>query len=79
MSVGSFRRWTVKSQDGIQIGLQFNTDATLPKLGAEDVLVEIHAASSNYRDLAILKVPSDVLFPMSLTTGPSKLSSLVQM
>jgi NADPH:quinone reductase-like Zn-dependent oxidoreductase len=36
-------------------GLQFQ-DAQTPKLGEHDVLVKLHAASLNYRDLAIAKV-----------------------
>lgn len=60
MSNASFRRWTVvENQDAGNengLSLKLNTDAELPKLGAEDVLVEMHAASLNYRDLAVLKV-----------------------
>jgi NADPH:quinone reductase-like Zn-dependent oxidoreductase len=59
MTVSSFRRWTIKSQEGIDKGLEFSTDATRPTLGEEDVLVEIHAASLNARDLVILKVQPD--------------------
>ena len=48
-------RWTLKTQGGIE-SLQYEVKAELPELGEEDVLVEMHAASLNYRDLMIAKV-----------------------
>jgi hypothetical protein len=53
-------RWTLKSQDGIE-SLHYEEKAELPELGEENVLVEIHAASLNYRDLAIAKVYNSFL------------------
>jgi len=77
MSVGPFRHWAIKSQDGIHDGLRSNSDVTLPKLGPGDILVELHAASLNYRDVAVLKVPSVFhLLSMSLTAEYSQRSHL---
>lgn len=47
--------WTLNSQNGIE-SLKFVRDILLPPLNAHEVLVKIHAASLNYRDLAITKV-----------------------
>ncbi|KAK3064875.1 hypothetical protein LTS18_003088 [Coniosporium uncinatum] len=69
MSTGPVRCWAIKSQDGIQHGLLLLPDATLPKLSAEHVLVELHAASLNYRDVAILKRALALEFTPCVTAG----------
>jgi NADPH:quinone reductase-like Zn-dependent oxidoreductase len=48
-------RWTLKAQDGLG-SLTYEENAVVPDLGSEDVLVELHAASLNYRELVITKV-----------------------
>lgn len=50
-------RWVLDSaQEGLS-SLHFNAAAPAPvQLGPEEVLVRMHAASLNYRDLVITKV-----------------------
>lgn len=51
-------RWVLDSaQEGIS-SLHYKADATFTadQVGPEEVLVEIHAASLNYRELAICRV-----------------------
>lgn len=51
-------RWLLDSaQEGIS-SLRYEPDATFTadQLGPEEVLVEVHAASLNYRELAICRV-----------------------
>jgi NADPH:quinone reductase-like Zn-dependent oxidoreductase len=45
----------LKGQKGLN-SLEFQRAAAVPELGPEDVLVELHAASLNYRELVITKV-----------------------
>lgn len=56
MSVPSKQQqWVITSGDKGFDGLQ-RQEAPVPELGDHDVLVRLHAASLNYRDLAIAKV-----------------------
>lgn len=55
MSGTKTRQWTIQGQTGFD-DLKFSPSAPVPKLGDHDVLVKIHFASLNYRDLIILKV-----------------------
>lgn len=48
--------WLLTGQSGPS-SLEFKPEHELPPLGPNDVLVRIHAASLNYRELAIAKVP----------------------
>lgn len=48
-------RWTLPSQHGID-SLRYEESAAIPNLKNDEVLVEMHAASINYRDLVITKV-----------------------
>lgn len=51
------RQWVIENQRGFLESLKFRTGLPLPKadqLGEEEVLVALHAASLNYRDLALL-------------------------
>jgi NADPH:quinone reductase-like Zn-dependent oxidoreductase len=48
-------RWVLTSQKGLN-SLEFQKGAPVPELGQEDVLVELRAASLNYRELVITKV-----------------------
>lgn len=55
-------RWVLDSaQEGIS-SLRFDTSATYEadQLAPEDVLVDIHAASLNYREIAICKVSTQM-------------------
>ena len=45
------KQWTVHPPKG-NYGLQLS-EAAVPALGSSDVLIQIHAASLNYRDLMI--------------------------
>lgn len=57
-------RWVLdEAQQGLS-SLHFESSPPSPasNLGPEDVLVEIHAASLNYRDVAIAKVSRSPLF-----------------
>lgn len=47
--------WVLNDQKGVD-GLQYVELLELPQVGENDVLVKIHAASLNYRDLAISRV-----------------------
>lgn len=49
------KQWTVLNKDNDFDGLSYG-DAPIPKVGDNDVLVKLHAASLNYRDLIIPKV-----------------------
>lgn len=48
-------RWVLKGQRGLD-SLDFQKGVKVPELGPEDVLVELRAASLNYRELVITKV-----------------------
>ncbi|PYI30420.1 GroES-like protein [Aspergillus indologenus CBS 114.80] len=48
------RAWILEGQQGLS-SLRLIDDKSVPSLGAHDVLVRIHAASLNHRDLAIAK------------------------
>ena len=50
------KQWTVTGSDKGFDGLEFR-DGKVPDVGDTDVLVKFHAASINYRDLIIPKVP----------------------
>jgi len=67
MAPSTTKAWTVQGQDGFD-SLKFNEQAKVPEIGDKDVLVKVHAASLNYRDLIIPmgKYP----FPMKDNTVP---------
>ena len=55
--------WVLNDQNGTD-SLRYVEQLELPQVGENDVLVKIHAASLNYRDLAISKVsPSKFSYP----------------
>ncbi|KAH7068905.1 alcohol dehydrogenase [Paraphoma chrysanthemicola] len=54
MAPTTTKQWTVQGKDGFE-SLKFNEKAQIPEIGEKDVLVKIHAASLNYRDLIIPK------------------------
>jgi hypothetical protein len=51
----TIKQWVVTGTDKGFDGLELQ-DAHMPKVGDNDVLVKLHAASLNYRDLIIPKV-----------------------
>lgn len=55
MAPAQMKQWTVLNKDNDFDGLSYG-DAPIPKVGDNDVLVKLHAASLNYRDLIIPKV-----------------------
>lgn len=65
MAPTTTQAWQVEGQNGFD-SLKFYKDMKLPKLGENDVLVKLHAASLNYRDLIIPKkmYPFPVKDPM---------------
>ncbi|ORY16790.1 alcohol dehydrogenase [Clohesyomyces aquaticus] len=64
MAPSTTKQWTVEGKDGFD-SLKFNENASIPQLGDRDVLVKIHAASLNYRDLIIPKGK----YPFGVTNG----------
>ncbi|KAF7947585.1 hypothetical protein EAE96_008669 [Botrytis aclada] len=58
------KTWRIEGLNGFD-SLKYDTQATLPELGANDVLVKLHAASLNYRDLIIPKGQ----YPFALRDG----------
>ncbi|KAF1846751.1 NAD(P)-binding protein [Cucurbitaria berberidis CBS 394.84] len=54
MAPSTTKQWTVDGNTGFD-ALNFNENAPVPEVGDKDVLVKIHAASLNYRDLIIPK------------------------
>ncbi|RFU33059.1 hypothetical protein B7463_g3290, partial [Scytalidium lignicola] len=67
MSTTTTRQWTVQGQTGFD-DLKFSPSAPVPKLGDHDVLVKIHFASLNFRDLVIPK--NNYPFPLNLPVVP---------
>lgn len=54
MAPSSFKKWIVAGSNGFD-SLKLIENAPLPELGENDILVKLHAASLNYRDLIIPK------------------------
>lgn len=59
--------WVLNSQNGIE-SLMFVRDLALPSLKDDEVLVKIHAASLNYRELVLVKVMTPI-FCRSASSG----------
>lgn len=49
--------WVLDSQIGVE-GLNLVEQSRLPSMKEDEILVKLHAASLNYRDLLIAKVKS---------------------
>lgn len=50
------RQWILSNQDGFEAALEYQPNVRVPlanELGPNEVLVKIHAASLNHRELAI--------------------------
>lgn len=58
------KHWVVTTKDQGFDGLKFEDAAEVPKLGDLDVLVKLHGASLNYRDLLIPKVRHSSSIPV---------------
>lgn len=54
---GRYLTWTLPESSGID-SLTLQTDAPTKSLGDDEVAVELHAASLNYRELVVVKVSS---------------------
>lgn len=54
MAPSSTQQWKVVGKDGFE-SLKFEENGSVPAVGDNEVLVKIHAASLNFRDLAIPK------------------------
>lgn len=55
MAPATMKQWVVESKEKDFDGLVYQ-DAPVPKVGENEVLVKLQAASLNYRDLIIPKV-----------------------
>ena len=67
------KAWTVHGTDGFE-GLKFNGEAAIPEISDYEVLVKIHAASLNYRDLIIPKgkfIEQDLRFSVVEIVNPT--------
>ncbi|KAL5329962.1 hypothetical protein ACEPPN_003482 [Leptodophora sp. 'Broadleaf-Isolate-01'] len=58
------KAWAVEGKDGFE-SLKLKNEVPIPALSENEVLVKIHAASLNYRDLAITKG----MYPLGLKSG----------
>jgi len=67
MAPKTMQQWTIEGKDGFE-SLKFNESAPVPELGDRDVLVKIHAASLNFRDLIVSK--GQYPFPVSSSIVP---------
>ncbi|KAI1122896.1 NAD(P)-binding protein [Nemania abortiva] len=67
MAAISTGQWTLASQNGLD-GLHYDANSTKSEqdLGPNDVLVELHAASLNYRDLMVTKSPIGNSIPIKI-------------
>ena len=52
--------WILKGQNGVD-SLKKVDNVKIPALGDHDVLVQLHAASLNHRDLAIAEVRTEYI------------------
>ncbi|XXH01925.1 hypothetical protein Hte_008287 [Hypoxylon texense] len=68
MAPSTTKQWSVTGSDKGFDGLEL-VDAAIPKVGDNDVLVKLHAASLNYRDLIIPK--GQYPFPASFPIVPA--------
>ena len=55
MTNSAFFQWTLEAQEGIE-SLKYEQTQATTDLGDQEVLVELRAASLNYRDIVITKV-----------------------
>ena len=55
MLEGTYKQWTPQGQNGLD-SLVASVGSLPKELGEHDVLVKIHAASLNFRDIVLAKV-----------------------
>lgn len=55
----SQKQWVVQDTKHGFDGMVFQKDAPIPKVGEKDVLVRMHGASLNFRDLIIPRVRTE--------------------
>lgn len=67
MAPTSTKQWTISDTKNGFDGLKFE-DVAVPRIGENEVLVKLHAASLNYRDLIIPKVFLRLLMRLRLET-----------
>lgn len=67
MSPSTMKQWVVQDKEHDLDGLVYK-DAAVPKVGENEVLVKIQAASLNYRDLIIPKVGVRMMLPDCLNS-----------
>ncbi|KAL4869472.1 hypothetical protein BDV12DRAFT_82048 [Aspergillus spectabilis] len=67
MAPSTQKQWSVQNKEDDFDGLKYD-DAPVPKVGEHEVLVKLHAASLNYRDLIIPK--GKYPFPLSFPVVP---------
>lgn len=58
------KQWTVTQGKEFAEALQFQSTAAVSQLAADEVLVRMHNASLNYRDLIIAKVNNKTKQPL---------------
>lgn len=61
--------WILPCQNGIE-SLQLLEETPVPEIGDDQVLVKVHAASLNYRDIVIAKV-CDIIIQTTCQTPKS--------
>ncbi|KAF9892984.1 hypothetical protein FE257_012395 [Aspergillus nanangensis] len=67
------RQWVLTGQEGFETSLEYQSDVKIPsitELGPHEVLVRIHAASLNYRDLVIAS-PNSINGPITPPITPA--------
>ncbi|KAI0121385.1 putative alcohol dehydrogenase [Xylariales sp. AK1849] len=67
------RQWILNSQEGFEVSLEYQEDVQVPsedKLGPNEVLVKMHAASLNYREI-ILAGPGALFGPIKPSVIPA--------
>lgn len=81
------RQWILTGQKGFEISLEYQTGVKIPavsELGPHEVLVKLHAASLNYREIGIptpgvsttfYNIQSTVLMILGLRWTPESWSS----
>jgi NADPH:quinone reductase-like Zn-dependent oxidoreductase len=60
------RQWILNDQQGFETSLKYEDNVPIPsqdELGSNEVLVKLHAASLNYRDLVIATSDVGVYMP----------------
>jgi NADPH:quinone reductase-like Zn-dependent oxidoreductase len=62
------RQWILNSQEGFEVSLEYQENVKVPEIGPHEVLVKMHAASLNYREIIIAGPGVSSRKPPSYTT-----------